>query len=400
MIRLTLLLAASAAVAMPAFAQDPVVQGGENVPGNTPAFPEQTDAPAMASEFGLITETVTGGLERPWGIAVLPDDAGYLVTERPGRLRHVGADGTLSDPISGVPDVLAEEQGGLLDVALAPDFAQSRVIYLTYAKPLDGGSATAATRAVLSEDLGRLTDLQDIFVQTPASPTPLHYGSRVLIAPDGHVFVTTGEHYTVAERALAQELDTTYGRVVRVTPEGEVPADNPFVDRSGATAESWTLGQRNIQGAAIRPGTGQLWTIEHGPAGGDELNLIAPGENYGWPVVTYGENYDGTPVGTGEARHAPEFTEPVYYWDPVIAPAGMTFYDGDLFADWQDNVLASGLVAGGLVRLGLDGDRVVGEERVLPSLGRVRDVTVDADGTVLVVTDAVDGALIRISPDA
>ena len=390
----TTLLAAGAAAAQP------VEQGPENRPDVEPAFAAQTDAPAVRTEAGIATEEVAGPLVHPWGIAVLPGDAGYLVTERPGRLVHVSPAGEVSDPIAGVPEVLAEEQGGLLDVALAPDFAESRVIFLTYAKPmLDDLSATAAARAVLSEDLTELTGVEDIFVQSPGSPTPMHYGARVVPDGEGHVFVTTGEHFTEDERVYAQDLDKTFGKIVRVARDGSVPADNPFTGEPGAQNNIWTLGHRNIQGAAIRPGTGQLWAIEHGPAGGDELNLIAPGRNYGWPVVSYGINYDGSPVSDGLYRHEENgFAEPAYYWDPVIAPGGMTFYEGGMFEAWQGDALIAGLISGGLVRLEMEGDRVAGEERLAGDLGRVRDVAVDHDGSVLVLTDFEDGALVRITP--
>lgn len=388
-------------VATPALAQsnNPVAQSAPNVPEFTPAFPEQTRAPESLSGIELQTTEVAAGLSHPWGIAVLPG-GGYLVTERSGQLRVIDADGNLvAEPVSGLPDLLAEQQGGLLDVELAPDFAQSRHIYFTYSKPHpDGGSSTAAARATLSDDLTALSDVVDIFVQSPPSPNPMHYGSRVV--PNGdEIYVTTGEHFVPQERVFAQDLNKTYGKIVRVTADGDAVEGNPFIGQDDALPEIFSYGHRNIQGAAIRPDTGELWAIEHGPAGGDELNLIAPGENYGWPVVSYGENYDETPVGTGGADHAAEgFTEPRYYWDPVIAPGGMVFYQGDVFADWQGDVLIGSLNPGALVRLEMDGDTVVGEERLLTDVGRVRDVAVDADGSLLVLIDADDGAILRVTP--
>jgi aldose sugar dehydrogenase len=322
------------------------------------------------------------------------------VTERPGRLRHITAEGEISESIGGVPEVLAEDQGGLLDVTLSPDFAEDRVVFLTYAKPMmDGLSATAAARGVLSEDMTELTEVEDIFLQAPGSPTPMHYGSRIVPDGEGHVFVTTGERFTEEERVYAQDLDKTFGKIVRVATDGTVPEDNPFTNEITAENNIWTLGHRNIQGAAMRQGTGQFWVIEHGPAGGDELNLIEAGANYGWPVVSYGVNYDGSEVGQGLYRHEDEgFVEPVYYWDPVIAPGGMTFYEGEMFADWEGDLLIAALVTGGLVRLEMEGDRVSGEERLVTDLGRVRDVAVDADGSLLVITDLPEGALWRITP--
>jgi glucose/arabinose dehydrogenase len=395
----TLLLLPTALLAGAAAAQ-PVDDGEPNRPDVTPAFEGQAEAPAVTSAVAPEASEVAGPFEHPWGIAVLPDGAGYLVTERPGRLRHVSADGAVSDPIAGVPEVLAESQGGLLDVALSPGFAEDRVVFLTYAKPmLDDLSATAAARGVLSDDLTELTEVEDIFLQAPGSPSPMHYGSRVVPDGAGHVFITTGEHFTEEERVFAQDLDKTFGKIVRVAADGTVPEDNPFTGDITAVNNIWSFGHRNVQGAAIRPGTDQLWAIEHGPAGGDELNLIAPGANYGWPVVSYGINYDGSPVSEGLYRHAENgFVEPVYYWDPVIAPGGMVFYEGEAFPDWEGDLLIGGLVAGGIVRLEMDGDRVAGEERLLTELGRVRDVAVDADGSVLVITDFADGALFRVMP--
>lgn len=394
---------AIAACAGAAFAQtgDPVPQGAPNVPAFEPAFTNQTRAPQDKTDLELRTEAFATGLAHPWGIVRLPDAGGYLVTERPGRLRHVAADGTVSDPIDGVPEVLNEKQGGLLDVALGPDFDETRMVYMTYAKPMgDGMSATAAARGVLSGDHTSLSGVEDIFVQKPASPSPMHYGSRVVFDGEGHAFVTTGEHFTEDQRVYAQDMDKTYGKVIRINLDGTVPEDNPFFGAEGAVDSIWSLGHRNIQGAAIRPATGQLWAIEHGPQGGDELNLVEAGQNYGWPVVSYGENYDGTPVGTGSSDHVSlGFTEPRYYWDPVIAPGGMIFYEGDMFPDWQGDLLASGLVAKALVRLELDDVTVVGEERLAEGIGRVRDVEEAPDGSLLLLIDAAEGSIQRLATD-
>jgi aldose sugar dehydrogenase len=385
-----------------AYAQsgEPVDQAEPNVPTFQPAFPEQTRAPASDSEVPVSVETFASSLEHPWGIDVLPNDEGYLVTERPGRLRVISADGDLSDPITGLPDVFAEDQGGLLDVRVGPTFSEDRLVYWTYAKPLDEGqSATAAARGRLSDDRSELTDVEDIFVQEPPSASPMHYGARILFDDDGHAFITTGERFTEEERVLAQDLGTTYGKIVRVSLDGSVPGDNPFVDQGDAIDTIWSYGHRNIQGAAIHPETGQLWAIEHGPQGGDELNLIEAGANYGWPVVSYGENYDGTPVGEGIERHAGEMVEPRYYWDPVIAPAGAIFYQGDMFAEWQGDLLVSSLTPGGLVRLEIDGDMVTGEERLISDQGRIRDVVEAPDGSLLVLVDDADGSVLRLTVD-
>jgi aldose sugar dehydrogenase len=376
---------------------DPVEQGAPNVPAFTPAFPEQTRAPASDSGITLAVETVAEGLEHPWGVAVTPEGA-LLITERPGRLR-VLRDGALApEPVAGLPEVLAKDQGGLLDVAVGPDFAEDRRIYWTYSKPVEGGSATAAARGVLSEDFSELTEVEDIFVQTPASPSPMHYGSRLAFDGAGHVFVTTGEHFTERERVFAQDLDKTYGKIVRLGLDGATPADNPFVDQAGALPAIWSYGHRNVQSADVHPETGELWAIEHGPKGGDELNRIEAGANYGWPVISYGKNYGGTMVGEGlTAREGME--QPRYYWDPVIAPGGMEFYEGAAFADWGGDVIVASLSPGALVRLELDGDMVTGEERLLMDQGRVRDVAIEADGAILVITDASNGALLRLTPE-
>lgn len=388
---------ALALLASPAFA-DPVPQGPKNAPDFQPAFPAQTRAPEARSGVELAVETVADGLVHPWGIAVLPE-GGFLVTERPGRLRHIAPDGTLSEPLAGVPEVLARKQGGLLDVALSPGFETDRLVYLTYSKPMPGGlSATAAARGTLAADGSALEDVADIFVQDPPSPTPMHYGSRLVFDDEGHVFVTTGEHSAPAERVFAQDLDKTYGKVVRLALDGTAPDDNPFASTEGAAPAIWSLGHRNIQAAAL-DGEGRLWTVEHGPKGGDELNLVEPGLNYGWPVISYGQNYDGSPVGGGITA-ADGLEQPVYYWDPVIAPSGLVFYDGALFPDWQGDALIGAMSPGGLMRLEIDGDRVTGEERLLPDRGRIRDVALAADGAILVLTDAENGAVLRLTPQA
>ena len=391
-------LAAALLAGTAAFAQSdsPVEQGPPNVPDFHPAFPEQTRAPAMTSGVTLHVETIASGLEHAWGMAALPDGR-YLVTERPGRLRIVAADGTLSEPVQGLPAIQARGQGGLLDVAVSPSFAEDRTIFWTYAKPLgEGTAATAAARGRLADDGSEVTDVQDIFVQDPPSRTTNHYGSRIVLDGQGHAFVTMGEHFSEQERVFAQDLDKTYGKVVRVNLDGTPPADNPFAGRSDAIPTIWSYGHRNIQAAAL-DGEGRLWIAEHGPKGGDELNLIKPGANYGWPVISYGENYDGSPVGEGvTAKEGME--QPTYYWDPVIAPSGMLIYDGPLFAGWEGDLLLGSLSPGALVRLHLEGDKVVGEERFFTDQGRIRDIEMAPDGAILALTDADDGKLLRLTP--
>ncbi|SDY02688.1 PQQ-dependent sugar dehydrogenase [Citreimonas salinaria] len=392
MIRKTLMITASALLAAPVAAQE--FERGERNTSFEPAFDAQFRAPLEPSGFDLTQTKIAGGLVHPWGLAVLPGDQGYLVTERPGRLRHIASDGTVSDPIEGLPEIFAEEQGGLLDVKLGPNFADSRRVYFTYSKPVEGGSVTAAAYGVLNEDMTALSNVTDIFVQEPAVTDPMHYGSRIVFDGEGHAFVTTGERFTMENRDLAQELDTTFGKVVRVTLDGETPQDNPFVGQEGAIDTIWSYGHRNVQGALYNDG--QLWTIEHGPQGGDELNLTEAGKNYGWPVVSYGEQYGGGEIGSGQASME-GMEQPDYFWDPVIAPGDMIVYDGEMFPDWQGDVFIAALVRHGLVRLELEDGTVQAEESLARDLGRVRDVDVADDGSLLVLTDLDDGALVRLS---
>lgn len=378
--------------------------GAKNAPFFEPAYPAQTRAPLASSDATLRTETLASGLEHPWAVAELPGGAGWLVTERPGRLRHIAPDGAVSDPIAGAPEVENRvpggdwpTQGGLLDVKLGPDFAQDRMVYLTYAKPVgEETSATAAARGRLSEDLTALTDVVDIFIQEPPSTHRMHYGSRIVFDGAGHAFITTGEHFSPETRDFAQQLSTTYGKVVRVALDGSIPETNPYRDVEGALDPIWSYGHRNVQGAAMKDG--MLLTVEHGPAGGDELNMPLPARNYGWPVVSYGVRYDGPRIGSGRPRMA-GMEEPLYYWDPVIAPGDMAVYDGAMVEDWRGDLLIAALVGGGLVRLEMTGPMVTAEERLLTGLGRVRDVAVAGDGALLLVTDYADGALIRVSAD-
>ena len=283
-------------------------------------------------------------------------------------------------------------------MALAPDFAQTRTILLTYAKPVEGGSATAAARMTLSEDLTEVTDAaRHLRPGAPPSPTAKHYGSRILPLSDGTLAITTGEHSSDAERPYAQDLDKTYGKVIRVDADGAAPDDNPFVGQDGAVDTIWSYGHRNIQGAAI-DAEGTLWIIEHGPKGGDELNRPEAGLNYGWPVISYGERYEGGPIGSGDAAQE-GMEQPVYFWDPVIAPGGMAFHSGESFGDWNGDVLIASLKPGGVVRLSLENGRVTEEERLLRDIGRVRDVEVLEDGSFLILTDRPDGEVIRVTPE-
>jgi glucose/arabinose dehydrogenase len=338
-----------------------------------------------------VTEVATG-LEHPWGVELLPDGA-FLVTERPGRLRRVGRDGRLSPPLAGVPEVYARGQGGLLDVALGPGFAQDRLVYLSFAERGPDGAGTAVARGRLGER--GLEGTRVIWRQQPkVEGSSSHWGSRLVFRPDGTLFVTMGDRWSQRERA--QDLATTIGKIVRINPDGTVPPDNPFVGRAGVLPEIWSYGHRNVQ-AAVLDARGELWTVEHGARGGDELNNPQAGKNYGWPVITYGVDYSGARIGIGTAH--PGMEQPAYYWDPVIAPSGATFYSGRGFTDWRGDLLVGSLRPGALVRLRIADGHVSQEERYLAELGeRIRDVREGPDGAVYLLTDSARGRLLRVEP--
>lgn len=360
------------------------------------AWAHQTSAPPPVERSKPAIEVLARGLENPWAIQELPDGR-LLVTERPGRLRIISKDGVLSPPVSGVPNVAAVNQGGLLDVALDPKFAESGIIFFTYAEPRGGGTngtSVARARLRLSEGGGRLEELRVIFRQQPATSGGLHFGSRIAISRDGHLFITLGERY---HRERAQEATNHFGKVVRIRPDGTVPPDNPFVQSANAQPELWSIGHRNPQSAAIHPETGILWTVEHGARGGDEVNIPRAGKNYGWPVITYGRDYTGQKIGIGTAREGLE--QPIYYWDPSIAPSGMAFYVSARSPQWKGSLFVGALAGKHLARLKLDGERVVEEERLLEDLGeRIRDVRASPDGSLLVLTDNVNGRVLRVTP--
>lgn len=335
--------------------------------------------------------TVARGLENPWGLGFLPDGR-MLVTERPGRLRIVDKTGTVSKPLAGVPEVFARGQGGLLDVALDPDFQENGYVYLSFVEPGKGGGGTAAGRGRLMED--RLEDFKVIFRQVPKADTRVHFGSRMVFSRDKKLFITIGER---GQRERAQDFSIHRGQVVRVMPDGTVPGDNPFAGRQGYRPETWSHGHRNQQGAALHPVTGRLWTVDHGARGGDEINIPLKGRNYGWPVISYGRHYSGLKIGEGTRKEGLE--QPVYYWDPSIAPSGMAFYTAERFSAWKGNLLVGALKGRMLVRLELKGEKVVGEERMLQGLKeRIRDVRQGPDGLVYLLTDSRDGRLLRLEP--
>ncbi|WP_137820674.1 PQQ-dependent sugar dehydrogenase [Pseudomonas sp. 2FG] len=350
-----------------------------------------------ASERGPLSVTqVAAGLEHPWSLAFLPGEQGLLVTERPGRLRIVAADGALSAPLTGLPAVYAQGQGGLLDVALSPSFGEDRLVYLSYAEGGgEGGRAgTTVGRGRLAVDLSRLEDFQVIFRQQPKLSSGIHFGSRLVFDRAGHLFITLGENY---QRPTAQDLGKLQGKVVRVYPDGSVPADNPFVGQSGMRPEIWSYGHRNPQGAALNPWTGKLWTHEHGPRGGDEINIAQAGKNYGWPLATHGIDYNFLPIPEAQGKTLAGTEPPHYVWAKSPAISGMAFYAAGRFPAWQHNLFIGALVGQTLIRLELEGDQIVHEERLLEELGaRIRDVRQGPDGYLYVLTDEVDGQLLRL----
>lgn len=365
-----------------------------NGASQTPAFPGQTRAPYGTAGVAFDVVTVAEGLEKPWGLAFLPGGE-MLVTEKAGRLRIVGADGKLSAPVTGLPEVYPAKQGGLLDVVVGPD----GLIYWSYAEKREDGDGTAVARGRLVPGAApRMEDVQVIWRMTPTIESGMHYGSRLAFSPDGFLFITTGERSILPGRAQAQDLKSSFGKVIRLYPDGAIPKDNPFAAVSEANKGIWSTGHRNIQSAAFNPATGQLWTIEHGTRGGDELNIPLAGKDYGWPTIAYGVEYNGSPIGEGLTAKA-GLEQPVYYWDPVIAPSGLAFYDAALFPAWKGSLFVGGLSSKKLVRLTLDGDKVVGEEWLLQDLEeRIRDVRVGPDGAVYVVTDNAKGRVLKIVP--
>lgn len=360
-----------------------------------PAFPGQTRAPGITSNIQLDITDVAPGLNSGWAFEFLPDER-ILVTERQGTLRIVSKDGKISPPLKGVPKVFFAGQGGLLDVALDPQFAANRTIYWTYAEPRQGGNGTALAKGMLSADSSSVEQVQVIFRQMPTFKSNLHFGSRIIFTPDNKLFLALGERSVPEARVHSQDLTSHFGKVIRLNLDGSVPNDNPFVGRSDAKPEIWSYGHRNIQAATLAP-DGKLWVIEHGPRGGDELNQPQAGLNYGWPVITYGIEYAGPKIGEGiTAKEGME--QPVYYWDPVIAPSGMIIYDGAMFAQWQGNIFVGSLTGMKLVRLQLENGKVTGEEWLLQDRGqRIRDVKQGPDGAIYVLSEAADGAITRIA---
>lgn len=341
----------------------------------------------------LDVETVATGLVHPWGMAFLPDGR-ILVTERPGRLNWIGLDGK-PRRITGLPAIAAGGQGGLLDVALTPDFSNTREIVFSYTEPRTDGNGTSVALARLSPDLQRLENVRVIFRQMPSASNSMHFGGRLVFARDGSLFVTLGDRFGLMDQA--QNLENHIGKIVRIHLDGRAAADNPFIGQAGKQAEIWSYGHRNVQAAALHPQTGALWEVEHGAQGGDEINIVQAGRNYGWPVISYGKHYSGAKIGTGVA--APGMEQPIFYWDPSIAPSGMAFVTSDAYPGWKGQLLVGALRGQIVSRLALQGDRVIGEERMLSELNeRIRDVRQGPDGLIYLATDSTQGRILRLKP--
>ncbi len=368
----------------------------------TPAVPGQTRAPERRSNVTFDVVTVAEGLQNPWGLAFLPGGR-LLVTEKPGRLRIVGADGTLSEPVVGLPAVDPKGQGGLLDVTIDPAFASNRLIYWSYAEPREAetNNTAVARGRLVDEAVPRVENVQVIFHQTPSLKSTLHYGGRMVWARDGTLLVTLGERSSTEGRMQAQRMDGLLGKIVRINTDGTIPKDNPFVGKEGVRPEIWSLGHRNPQGVTAEPTTGDLWAVEHGARGGDELNVIRKGKDYGWPTIAYGIEYQGGPI-TGSITAKAEMEQPVYYWDPVIAPGGIVFYNGTLFPEWKGNLFIGAMGGTSLVRLTMRGGRVVDEERLLtdlqPKRERIREVDQGPDGALYLLTDSATGRVLKLVP--
>jgi glucose/arabinose dehydrogenase len=386
--------AALLALAAPACAA-PVATGPANNPQFKPAFPGQTRAEAVKTKTNLQITEVAAGLNKPWSLAFLPDGRLLVSEKAAGVLRIIGTDGTKSALVVGTPKTDARGQGGMMGVGVPGD----GWIYWSYAEPREGGSGLAVARGKLggTKDAPAVSDVAVIFRMMPTLDSAKHFGGPLKFAADGTMFVMLGERSDLPGRVQAQKLDSDFGKIVRINRDGSIPKDNPFVGKAGARPEIWSYGHRNILSAAF-DGKGRLWEVEHGPAGGDELNLVKKGSDYGWPTISYGKEYAGGPIGKGLTQ-APGMAQPVYYWDPVIAPAGMVFYSGKLVPEWKGNALIGGLGSKALVRLVIKDDKVVGEERLLTGRGeRIRDVIEGPDGALWLLTDDANGKLLKVTP--
>ena len=388
-------------------AQFAAAQGADPRPANNPeqkaAVAGQTDAPEQKLNVAFEVVTVVEGLQNPWSVAFLPGGK-MLITERPGRLRVLGTDGKLSAPVTGLPAVFARGQGGLLDVTLDPAFAKNNLIYWSFSEPRENNeNNTAVARGKFVDDpvAPRVDDVQVIYHQRPSMNSPLHFGSRLVFGRDGTLFVTQGDRSIIPGRMQSQKLDSGLGKIVRINTDGSIPKDNPFVGKDGVLPEIWSYGHRNLQAAALNPATGELWEVEHGTRGGDEINIARKGKDYGWPTIAYGIEYQGGPI-TGGIQQQAGMEQPIYYWDPIIGPSGMTFYTGSLFPQWKGSLFVGGHGTRDLVRLTLDGEKITGEERLLkdlqPKPEAIRDVRTGPDGAIYLLTDGAAGRLLKLVP--
>ena len=385
--------------------QPPVAQSADctpletrpaNTPSNQPAFAGQTRVCGVNSNVAFDVTVVARGLQKPWSVEPLPDGR-FLVTEKAGQMRIVSAAGQVGAPIAGVTPVDPRGQGGLLDVALSPRFATDRTVFWSFTEPREGGNGTSVARGVLSADGSRLEQVRVILHTQPTYANNMHFGSRLAFGPDGMLYVTMGERSDPQTRPQAQQMGSHLGKTLRINPDGSVPRDNPFVGQSGALPEIFSVGHRNIQSSTF-DAQGRFWIVEHGPRGGDEVNLVQAGKNYGWPITTYGMEYSGQAI-SGASTQRAGFEQPVYYWDPVIAPSGAQFYTGTAFPAWRGSLFIGGLREMRLVRLMIQGDRVTGEEHLLTDRRkRIRDVRQGPDGALYVVTDEDSAELWRIAP--
>ncbi|NND30952.1 MAG: PQQ-dependent sugar dehydrogenase [Saprospiraceae bacterium] len=364
--------------------------------GQNPAFPGQTRISAVKTRTIFKVDTLAKNLDRPWGLAFLPDGR-YLVTEKPGRVRIVNENGTLGDSIKGILPIHFQQDGGLMDIAIAPDFSESREVFWSYSEKIDTGFTPTIARAYLSEDEKSLTDVTVIYRAGPAVGSVMHYGTSLLFDPEGHLLVSFGERFEPRVRVRAQKLNSAFGKIIRIDREGNPAPGNPFASTADTLPEIWAYGFRDPQGLAFHGITGELWASDHGARAGDEINHILPGANYGWPMIAYGLEYSREPV-NGGLTQADGMQQPVYYWDPAVAPAGICFYSGQLIPEWQNDLFVACLRGKHLIRLKLDGKKVTGEERLLTNLDkRLRGVKEGPDGALYVWTDEADGYILRIS---
>lgn len=390
----------------------PIKTGEPNAEEQKPTFPEQTRACEVKTKTTYEVTVITDGLDRPWAVEPLPN-GDFLITEKGGEMRIVSKDGKIGEPLKGVlavgqggvtedskvgglPPITARGQGGLLDVALSPTFKKDQTIFWSFSEDRKDGSGTSVASGVLNEDRTKIEKVEVIFRAMPSYRNGLHFGSRIAFGWDGKLYVTTGDRFDRSNREKVQRLDNHYGKVMRINLDGSIPNDNPFVNKEGAKPEIWSLGHRNIQ-SAVFDEKGKLWTVEHGARGGDELNLIEKGKNYGWSIVTFGQEYSGRAIPNSKTQKD-GYVDPVYYWDPVIAPSGMEVYTGSAIPEWKGNIFIGGLASNKLVRLVIEDNKVAGEEHILKGRGRIRDVKQGEDGFLYVVTDAGNGELLRISP--